>query len=100
MAAGERPGRGAPARLATLAGADRRRPSSGAASGTGAEIEAEMWDGTDDRPEGTDALAATARLLIDEFSAVGAKLRGYAEVDEVLADLARASLRLVRHAEH
>ncbi len=59
-----------------------------------------MRNETDHQPETPDVLAATARRLIGEFSAVGAKLRGYAGVDEVLADLAEASLRLVPHAEH
>ena len=59
-----------------------------------------MRNDTDDQPEAPDALAARGRQLIDEFSAVGAKLRGYGNVDEVLAALAEASLRLVPHAEH
>lgn len=47
---------------------------------------------TEDRPEGQAALAGVARQLIGEFAAVGARLRSYAEVDEVLADLARVCL--------
>jgi hypothetical protein len=52
------------------------------------------------RPADTDTLARRARQLVGEFSAVGARLRGYTEVDDVLADLARSSLRLLPHAEH
>jgi hypothetical protein len=59
-----------------------------------------MRNETDGQPEAPDALAVRARRLIDEFSAVGAKLRGYGDVDEVLADLAEASVRLVPHADH
>jgi hypothetical protein len=59
-----------------------------------------MRNETDDPPEAPDAPAARARQLIGEFSVVGAKLRGYADVDKVLADLAEASLRLVPHADH
>jgi hypothetical protein len=55
---------------------------------------------TEDRPEGPEALAGAARRLIEELAAVGARLRDYAEVDDVLADLAQVSLRLVPHAEH
>jgi ANTAR domain/GAF domain len=55
---------------------------------------------TEDRPEGQDALAGVARQLIGEFVDIGARLRSYAEVDEVLADLARVCLRVVPHAEH
>jgi hypothetical protein len=65
---------------------------------TRSEIEAEMT--RNDLPEGPDALAGLARQLIDEFSTVGARLRSYTDVDEVLTDLSRASLRLVPHAEH
>jgi hypothetical protein len=59
-----------------------------------------MRNDTNDQPQAPDTLAARAHRLIDEFSAVGAKLSGYADVDEVLADLADASLRLVPHADH
>jgi GAF domain-containing protein len=59
-----------------------------------------MRNETEYQPETPDALASRASRLIGEFSAVGAKLRDYADVDEVLADLAEASLRLVPHAEH
>jgi hypothetical protein len=59
-----------------------------------------MRNETDGQPQAPDALAVRARRLIDEFSAVGAKLRGYGDVDEVLADLAEASVRLVPHADH
>lgn len=53
-----------------------------------------------ERPEGPDALAGLARQLIDEFSAVGGRVRGYTDVDDVLTDLAEACVRLVPHAEH
>ena len=59
-----------------------------------------MRNDTHNQPEAPDALGARARRLISEFSAVGVKLRGYAGVDDVLADLAQASLRAVPHAEH
>jgi GAF domain-containing protein len=59
-----------------------------------------MRNDTDNQPEAPDALGARARRLVSEFSAVGVKLRGYADVDDVLADLAQASLRVVPHAEH
>ena len=59
-----------------------------------------MRDGIDERPEGPEALAGLARQLIDEFGAVGAKLRGYADVDEVLADLSTTCQRLLPHADH
>src|SRR4029079_6872449 len=65
---------------------------------TRSEIEAEMT--RNDLPEGPDALGGLARQLIDEFSTVGARLRSYNDVDEVLDALSRASLRLVPHAEH
>ena len=73
----------------------------GRRTGTPAEIEAEMTlDDIHATPEGPDALAGRARRLIDEFAAVGAKLSGYTDVDEVLADLSHACRRLVPHAEH
>ena len=50
--------------------------------------------------EGPESLSELARRLIDEFAAVGAKLRSYTDVDEVLTDLSHACLRLVPHAEH
>jgi len=59
-----------------------------------------MHDGIDQRPEGPEALAGLARQLIDEFGAVGAKLRGYADVDEVLVDLSRTCQRVIQHADH
>ncbi len=59
-----------------------------------------MRDGIDERLEGPVSLSGLARRLIDEFAAVGAKLSGYTDVDEVLADLAHACQRLVPHAEH
>jgi ANTAR domain/GAF domain len=59
-----------------------------------------MRNDTDNQPEAPDALGARARRLVSEFSAVGVKLPGYADVDDVLADLAQASLRVVPHAEH
>ena len=55
---------------------------------------------TEDRPEGPDALAGLARQLIEEFGAIGAKLRSYGAVDDVLSELARVCVRLVPHAEH
>ena len=64
------------------------------------EIEAQMREAIDERPDGPDALSGLARRLIDEFAGVGAKLRGYTDVDEVLADLSHACRRLVPHAEH
>lgn len=59
-----------------------------------------MRDGIDERPEGPEALAGLARQLIDEFCAVGAKLRGYAHVDEVLVDLSTTCQRVLPHADH
>jgi len=59
-----------------------------------------MHDGIDQRPEGPEALAGLARQLIDEFGAVGAKLRGYADVDGVLVDLSTTCQRLLPHADH
>jgi hypothetical protein len=73
----------------------------GRRTGTAAGIEAEMTlDDTHTAPEGPDTLPGRGRRLIDEFAAVGAKLSGYTDVDEVLADLSHACLRLVPHAEH
>ena len=59
-----------------------------------------MQDATEGRLEGLDALAGPARRLVDEFAEIGAKLVGYTEVDEVLAELARVALRLVPRADH
>jgi hypothetical protein len=53
-----------------------------------------------ERPEGPEALGWLARQLIDEFAAVGAKLRDYADVDDVLADLSATCRRLLPHADH
>lgn len=55
---------------------------------------------TDAGVETPDTLSGLARRLIDEFAGVGAKLRSYTDVDEVLADLSHACRRLVPHAEH
>jgi ANTAR domain/GAF domain len=59
-----------------------------------------MRDEIDEPPEGPDALAGLARQLIDEFAAVGGKLRDYTDVDEVLGDLSATCRRLLPHAEH
>jgi ANTAR domain/GAF domain len=59
-----------------------------------------MREAIDERPEGPDALAGLARQLIGEFSAVGAKLHDYTDVDEVLVDLAATCQRLLPHADH
>jgi hypothetical protein len=59
-----------------------------------------MRDAIDERPDSPEALAGLARQLIGEFTAVGAKLRGYTDLDEVLSDLAQACQRLVPHADH
>ena len=59
-----------------------------------------MRDETDAQLTGRDAVTGVARMLADEFTAVGARLRTSCEVDEVLAELARAAVRLIPHAEH
>jgi ANTAR domain/GAF domain len=59
-----------------------------------------MRDKTDAQPRGSDAVTGVARVLADEFAAIGARLRTSCEVDEVLAELARAAVRLIPHAEH
>jgi ANTAR domain/GAF domain len=58
-----------------------------------------MRDETDTLPGG-DSMTGVARRLADEFSVIGARLRGYGQVDDVLAELARVALRLIPHAGH
>jgi hypothetical protein len=44
--------------------------------------------------------AGIARRLADEFSAIGARLSAFDDVDDVLGELAALALRLVPHADH
>lgn len=59
-----------------------------------------MRDETDAQLGGGDVVTGVARQLAEEFTAIGARLRTYGQVDEVLADLTRVAVRLIPHAEH